>query len=97
MEKWTSKSNRASNFASDTPILRSVRPKIMQWRCVSCPHGGRGEYFGGFFSCPHGGRGEYFGDFFSCPNGGRGEHFGGFFSCPHGGREKHFGRQKVYR
>ena len=25
----------------------------------SCPHGGRGKYFGGFFSCPHGGMGKY--------------------------------------
>ena len=28
---------------------------------VSCPHGGRGKYFGGFVSCPHGGRGKHFG------------------------------------
>ena len=28
---------------------------------VSCPHGGKGKYFGGVFSCPHGGRGEHFG------------------------------------
>ena len=48
----------------------------------SCPHGGRGKYFGTFFSCPHGGRGKYFGSFFSCPHGGRGKYFGGFFSRP---------------
>ena len=28
MEKWTSKSASASNFAPDAPILRSVRPEI---------------------------------------------------------------------
>ena len=48
----------------------------------SCPHGGRGKYFGRFFSCPHGGRGKYFGRFFSCPRGGRRKYFGRFLAVP---------------
>ena len=38
-----------------------IRRKVAFHLFVSCPHGGRGKYFGGFFSCPHGGRGEHFG------------------------------------
>ena len=58
---------------------------------VSCPHGGRGKYFGGCFGCPHGCRGKYFGGFVSCPHGGRGKYVGGFVSCSHGGGGTYFG------
>ena len=34
------------------------------WSFFSCPHGGRGKYFGRFFSCSLGGRVKYFGRFF---------------------------------
>ena len=67
-----------------------IRRKVAFF-CCSCPHGGRGKYFGGFDSCPRGGRGKYFGRSFSCPHGGRGKYFRGFFSCPHGGSGKYFG------
>ena len=55
-----------------------IHPKFV--RFLSCPHGGRDEYFRDLLSCPYGGRGEHFQSFVSCLHGGRGKHFGGFLA-----------------
>ena len=42
------------------PYWTLLDPTEPYWTFFSCPHGGRGKYFGRFFSCSHGGRGKYF-------------------------------------